>query len=726
MADIESYPIPRSALLFMAAVEEAKRTNEGPIRAIAPLFAIALESQRGQLLNVATAVASLKTILGDAFTEHAFEAFIPQLATLGWLVEERAGHNRSAYRVPLELLNIDQVEAEEASSVKLKRLYSGFNDYLSIHAPLLNISITFDQFQWQMFRWTTSLDGLEKAEVAAEAEKVLRGAKASIRFATMDEPERFSKVDKSLNVEFAAFTKWLARNNRSELQDIASLTELGLAIEFLEEVQKPTGSKFQKFDTVFVLDSPVLLDVLGLSGPQRQESIIKLISILKKHGGRFATLQHCLEELSETLNTILDRSPTQRFGLTGDAIRENPALIRKVQAVARQPDQYVKADGIELLQFDRRDIRYKSYFEDSLIDEFRNKASWHDQYKTAQRDRDAMSIGYIMRRRQGKVSSEIFDTSFILVARNSMFTRFSGRFIKESLSQPQFAVGPVIETKTLAAITWMRYGSDVDPNLPQVHLISACDRILATNGTLLRKAEKRLKEIQEGKASEALMLSHQAVLDLVVATAGSADVLDGANSEELLRALTSSAEAKGRDDERRKSDEAAALLKTELEEQAEKARELHQHATKLASEKALAEAAHRKVQESLLETEMAAQLRMSQRATAIISSSARQAWLLTITIWVLLVLGSLWGQFLIWQGPDWWRKSLSSFLTGLVVMTSTGLAAAFGMRFIPPGNIDLAAMLHSKIANILVNQKVNAAQLVEDKNDLLDEIERQL
>ena len=35
---IESHAIPRGALLFMAAVEEARKSTKGSIRAIAPIF----------------------------------------------------------------------------------------------------------------------------------------------------------------------------------------------------------------------------------------------------------------------------------------------------------------------------------------------------------------------------------------------------------------------------------------------------------------------------------------------------------------------------------------------------------------------------------------------------------------------------------------------------------------------------------------------------------------
>jgi hypothetical protein len=724
MKDIEGHPMPRSALLFMAAVEEAKKSNEGAIRAIAPLFWLALEPQRGQILNIEKATATLSPIMGDAFTEHAFEAFLPQLTKLEWLSEERAGNGKSAYLVPATLPSLEKEDAIEASTEKLKRLHRGFVDFLDIHAPLLNLSITPEQFQWQIFRWATSLDGLDKAEVKAEAGKLLAGQKPSIRNAFLDETTSFSRVDKTLSLEFAAYVKWLAKNNRTELADVASLTELGLALEFLEEIQRPSANLSEKITTAFVLDSPVLLDLLGLSGSSRKTSIERCIKALTDRGGKIVTLQHCLEELSDILTTVLDRSPSQRFGLTGDAMRSDPVLVRRAQSIARQPDQAVKVAGVEILRFDRNDPRNENCFPDELIDQFRKSANWHDHYKTTQRDRDALSIGYVMRRRQGKLSSEIFETPFIFVARNSTFTRFSETFVQNNLAAPKYAVGPAIETKTLAAIVWMRFGSSADPDLPQIHLISACDRILATNGNLLRKAEKRIKEIRDDEVAEALMASQQAVMDLVVAVGGSPEVLDAAQPEELLHAFTTSAEARGREAEREKARAVEADLAAKMDATSKEAKALRNKAAILAAEKISQETKRKQAEQEIEMLLLAREERLHSQAGAIMERSNIVAWEIVRLVWVLAAVVSFGGQFFIWRGSDWWTASYVNLALGIIVLICTAVTVAFGIRFISPGKHDLAATLQSLISAASTRYHLNRLPLVEDRNELQDELER--
>ncbi|MCW2405134.1 hypothetical protein M2336_001763 [Sphingobium sp. B1D7B] len=721
----EVYPLPRSALLFMAAVDEAKRTNEGPFRAIAPIFRISLEGQRGQMLNVEKAASVLNPILGDSFNEHALEAFIPQLCHLGWLVEQKADGTASAYLVPKELPSFDEVEAIETSATKLNRLHAAFEEFLDVHAPLLKITLGKDQFEWQLFKWATSLDGSDKERVKAEAKRLLDGEKLSIRNQFLDETTRLSRIDKQLTVEFAGFVKWLAKHRRPEFADIASLTELGLALEFLEELQRPTGGSLVKIKTTFVLDAPVLLDLLGLSGPSRQFSIMQCLKALREHGSKIVTMSHCLAELADILSAVLDRAPTRRFGLTGDALRADPSLVAHANSVRRQPDKAVKLADVQILNFDRRSPLYASAFPDELIDKFRGSAHWHDMYKTDQRDCDAMSIGYVMRRRNGEIASDYFDTSFLLVTRNSTFTQFSTMFARSNLGIPNYAAGPAIETKTLAAMVWMRFGSAANPDLPQLHLVSACDRILASNRELLRKAEKRLETLKDTEAASVLLSSQQAVLDLVISTGGAPEVLDAANGEELLAAFTTSAEARGRDSERARSDAVRVELEAALATKDRDTEALKAKSVELAAAETKEQARRRQAEELIQKLKEDDDIRIAGIADLIQRKATNRARHYVLAMTVICTAISLGGQFFIWQGSAWWYHSATNFLAGSVVIVCSGLAAALGMHLIPPGHLDLADNLQNKIRRRSALMRLKHVHPVPDRNRVHERLERE-
>ena len=250
------------------------------------------------------------------------------------------------------------------------------------------------------------------------------GEKPSAKNAFLDETHKFSRIDKSLSIEFAAFVKWLTKHGRVEIEDIASLTELGLAVEFLDELRSPTIRSDIKIDTVFVLDAPVLLDLLGLSGPSRRNSIERCLHLLRERGAKIITLAHCLDELSDIIKAVLARPEARRFGLTGDALRSNPELVERARQVSSQPDKAAKLAGVEVLVFDRKSSLHAKYFTEEVIDRFRNRATWHDLSKSEQRERDALSIAFIMRRRQSSYQSDVLDSRFVLVTRKRLVSNY--------------------------------------------------------------------------------------------------------------------------------------------------------------------------------------------------------------------------------------------------------------------------------------------------------------
>lgn len=703
MTDEISYPVPKAALLFMAAVNEARNTPDGPFRAISPLFQIALEPQAGQLFNFEIASRALQPVLGDNFTVQTLEAFAPNLVAMGWLVSESTGTGHAAYRVPASLTATRQAEAIESSEMRLGRLFDAFREFLDRTVPLFTVILDRKEFEWQFFNWCTSLDGADKRALEAFAGSLLDGIRPSIRNVFLDEPQRFAKVPRNLGIEFAGLVKWLVANRRAELSDVISLTKLGFIREFLDELRQPSLSAHTTVQTIFVLDSPVMLDLFGLSGAARSEGIKKCITALKLRGARFIALRHSLEELSEVLSTVLAKPEPLRYGLTGDALRANPALAEVARTAAQQPDKAAKAAGIDVLTFDQDAIQPpQRWFPNNLIDTFRNSASWHDPYKTEQRLRDALSVAYVMRRRQDKCNSDPFDNNIILVSRNSTFTQFSNSFARKNLGLPNFAFGPVIEIKTLAAFIWVRFGSESNDELPQIHLISACDRILAANQELMRKAEKKLKGMEGLDGAAALLNSHQAVLDLVVAVGGSPDVLDAADGDAIVRALTLSAEDRGRRKERELADAELSAVERYKAEQAAELGRLQAKSQEIALQKLRAEGENRALQQQLSDRNDADHARAKLTASKYNQDAEEASRKITRIVWILSATISLLGQLFIWSGPSWWSTNYFNAIVGIFIIAVSLATISLSSRFFLGGKLDLAAVLEKGLRRRLL------------------------
>ena len=280
-----------------------------------------------------------------------------------------------------------------------------------------------------------------------------------------------------------------------------------------------------------------------------------------------------------------------------------------------------------------------------------------------------------MRRRKGLRSSDVLESKCILVSRNSTFAHFSQKFVIENLVNYSFSIGPVIETKTLSAITWMRFGSDAGNDFPEISLIATCDRILASNGVFLRKAEKKLRTVAEPDIVDAILSSQQSVLDLVIGVGANPEVIDGAEASELLRTVTSTAEERGREIERKRTEKVANELRQEKAERERENSELTAKAQRLAAEKQ----SNLVIAENFKNAESARRCRLCSRVQA---RATKLAWLVTITVWLSLIAATLYLQFAFWSGPDMWK---SNPMLALITFTSTLLLLLSGLRFLPKG-----------------------------------------
>ena len=368
-----------------------------------------------------------------------------------------------------------------------------------------------------------------------------------------------------------------------------------------------------------------------------------------------------------------------------------------------------------MLNFDPTAPLYEKFFPESLVDRFRNSATWHDESKTQQRDRDALSVAFVMRRRQGQVHSDVLETPFVLVTRNSTFTRYADVFVKSNLSVADFGFGPTVETKTLAAIVWIRFGSFESARLPEIQLIAACDRLLASNRELLRKAEQKVAALAGEQTATALLSSQQAVLDLVIAAAGSPDVIDASSGEEIIRALTAAAEEKGKLKERKAAERVKARMTEAIETREEQLQQLRAETSKLSEAHELAQAEIRQQQATVQRYEREWNERIAALSGRLALRSASISGGTVTTGWIACALVGLVGQLFIWNGSTWWHSTGREFLTGLAVIICAAVALVFSLRWVMPGQLDVAGVLQRHFSRLILRWFVSRIEPKEDR-----------
>lgn len=191
-----------------------------------------------------------------------------------------------------------------------------------------------------------------------------------------------------------------------------------------------------------------------------------------------------------------------------------------------------------------------------------------------------------------------------------------------------------------------------------------------------------------------MLSSQQAVLDLVISVGGSADVLDGADGEQLIRAFTASAEERGRSDERAKAAIREAELASAIAKAKAEAEVQSRKAVETSLEKMKIEGLVRSKSQELADYISRENVRIGKISQIIAYKSQRRQWISMSLIWIGCAFVGVMGQFFIWQGLDWWTKSYWNIFLGVIVVIATIIATSMGLRIIPPGKIDLAGSLH--------------------------------
>lgn len=245
------------------------------------------------------------------------------------------------------------------------------------------------------------------------------------------------------------------------------------------------------------LDTPVVLNLLGLHGKANETAAVELVDLTKALGGSVAIFHHTLEE---TLGVI-------RFAISHfQDLRVSNRVLRELRAANKSKSDLVlmeggledilKSRGVRVfdtppytnaLQIDERAFR------DALADEI-------DHLGAQALNFDVNSVRSVYVKRNGVSPSRLEDAVAVLVTSNSTFSRVAFEEGKKHNSARE--VSPVITDYSLANIAWLKAPLK-NPTLPERETLALCYAALEPSRALVEKYVKTMDELRSsGKISE--------------------------------------------------------------------------------------------------------------------------------------------------------------------------------------------------------------------------------
>ena len=249
-----------------------------------------------------------------------------------------------------------------------------------------------------------------------------------------------------------------------------------------------------------VLDTPLLVRILGVEGEQRKDAASNLVRLLIQLGAKVATFSHSMDELANVLRGAAKHINTQdgRGPIILEA-RRSGISRSDLLLLAEKAEEEIAREKINIIETPPYDERFRKFeigeeaFEKALDDEVT-----YNNPKARQNDIRSVRCIYVLRGHSGPSSLE--KSCATLVTSNSAFAQAAfeyGNKIEQSRN-----VSSVITDFSLANMAWLKAPLGA-PSLPRVEVLAFSYAALRPSRELLDKYLTEIEKLEKnGRITE--------------------------------------------------------------------------------------------------------------------------------------------------------------------------------------------------------------------------------
>ncbi len=287
--------------------------------------------------------------------------------------------------------------------------------------------------------------------------------------------------------------------------------------------------------TTFFIDTPLLIELLGLAGEAKENSISELLKLLRNLKGSIGVFSHTRDELINVLENVA------RYIDTGDS-----RIIREAHRTGRTKSDFLLLAGkipeelrkhkIQIYETPVYSLSYQideTAFEGVLDDEINYH---HEQAKR----NDINSVRSIYELRKNTTPENLEKARGVLVTNNAAFSKAAYMFGKNY--QESKSVSSVITDFNLANIAWLKAPMSA-PTLPTKEVIAYSYAALRPTKELLNKYLKQVETLllrgDISQRNHQLLRSSRLVDEkLMTLTLGNESALSNETPHEILKRIT--------------------------------------------------------------------------------------------------------------------------------------------------------------------------------------------
>lgn len=254
-------------------------------------------------------------------------------------------------------------------------------------------------------------------------------------------------------------------------------------------------------DTVFIYDTPILLDILGYSGKEREDSAIALHKAIERQHGKICYFPHIKDEIISILTAYkhsLDGSKKSIKSRTLEGLDDknyrSEDVEREISLLSTRLENKFKITEYAVPLYEQKadeTVDESKILGEEEIKKYIKENTKH--YLDDNLENDVNSALAVHRLRAGITCDTIESSKFLFVTNNADFLYAFNAYYKENVDKKTFPI--VISDSNLSAITWVKSGK-ID-NISETQLIKNAYIAMQPIPEIMSKVEDIFEKMKE-------------------------------------------------------------------------------------------------------------------------------------------------------------------------------------------------------------------------------------
>lgn len=496
----------RTLIAYCVLAEKLRTPGTGLLQALTPFFAEICRQFSGNLFDAAGFSGALAERFGIRMPRLAALGLAEQLAVEGLLTTLPGSTPVKVYRYATTLIASDAIDTSPLTENEIEGVISAFIDYcrtddllvawddLALESAFLDRLLNLDSMR---------LLGKRESSIAAK-----RTVETLVLSKKQLAPEvQYERDDLHLDFLVSQFLLDLKDNNPPGFERVSNIAFANMAAEAIACFREPPVAESSISDLTVYLDSPLLLDMLGVNAEYTDYGL-ELLEAIKASGATPAIFDHCIAEAESAIHAQLGylRSGVNRLSshwgtsakpdLLGALANNVGARASQRLAIAVHPDPVINLHRIS--QPTVGDI------ETSMTARMQN---WRN---AEAKEYDRKSVWAMLSIRDGlEPSKRICESKWILLTRNTALVGIANdawntwitKTKKYGKSVAASWMPIAMSDKQFAGYLWVRSGGG-DGSISKARLLAHCSAAVRPRADVKARVYNLVLELSGSRGAE--------------------------------------------------------------------------------------------------------------------------------------------------------------------------------------------------------------------------------